>query len=494
MTAVEERRPGTRGAGQLEDCLAACAVHSGKLVGSVDRRRGELAEELRKLLALWSMRPAGQAAPQGASGAAAVLKRVVKGGSAGTRLTNDVLDALIAVADKALRCDYDDERRLAELIADTVLGLRENSRAGWRLRARVTEARGDEPAAVAAYTRFLELTSNDGTGIAAKVTGLRTAADRERDLLDLLGRTRPGAQTLAARRSATELWAEGLELRARGARDEAEDLLVAALLAHASSGAPVPDRQRLLAGYVDLRVEDARTGGDPRGTGALTELAALWSEQHRTRRRGPVADPAMGGVTWLSLGEFRNTIAGRSVCLVANSGRAGSSGLGREIDDYDLVVRFNSYRIDPAHTGSRTDIHATIHKHGFNWDKPVTTRLVFGGLSHEWKYSLRNRLVPGAQEYLGDESLRWPLRNIGKAGPEEWPAIPTTGFNMLWLLDFLDVNPVIDLIGFDFYESGAYRVDAAMKLPITTVHEYTSEKDWVLARARRVTDTRISLR
>jgi tetratricopeptide (TPR) repeat protein len=494
MTAVEERRPGTRGAGQLEDCLAACAVHSGKLVGSVDRRRVELAEELRKLLALWSTRPASGAAPQGASGAAAVLKRVVKGGSGGTRLTNDVLDALLAVAGKALRCDYDDERRLAELIADTVLALRENSRAGWRMRARVMEAKGDETAAVEAYERYLKLTSSDGTGIAAKVAGLRTAAGRERDLLDLLRRERPGADALAARRPVTELWAEGLELRARGARDEAEDLLVAALLAHARAQAPVADRQRLLSEYVDLRVEDARTGGGPEGTGALTELAALWSEQHRTRRRGPVADPAMGGVTWLSLGEFRNMIAGRSVCLVANSGRAGSGGMGREIDDYDLVVRFNSYKLDAEHTGTRTDIHATIHKHGFNWDRPVTTRLVFGGLSHEWKYSLRNRLVPGAQEYLGDESLRWPLRTIGRLGNEEWPAIPTTGFNMLWLLDFLDVNPVIDLIGFDFYESGAYRVDAAMKLPITSVHEYTSEKDWVLARARRVTDMRISLR
>jgi hypothetical protein len=202
----------------------------------------------------------------------------------------------------------------------------------------------------------------------------------------------------------------------------------------------------------------------------------------------------MGGVEWIGLGEFRNMIAGRSVCLVANSGRVGTGSLGREIDDYDLVVRFNSFRLDPAHTGTRTDIHVSIHKHGFNWEKPVTTRLVFGGLSHEWKYSLRNRLVPGAQQYLGDESLRWPLRNIGKVDSEAWPAIPTSGFNMLWLLDFLDVNPVIDLIGFDFYESGAYRVDAAMKLPITTVHEYTSEKDWVLERARRVTDMRISLR
>ncbi|WP_435270579.1 glycosyltransferase family 29 protein [Streptomyces sp. 1222.5] len=210
--------------------------------------------------------------------------------------------------------------------------------------------------------------------------------------------------------------------------------------------------------------------------------------------RGPVADPTVGGVRWIGLGEFRNLVAGKSICLIANSGRVGESGMGAEIDGYDLVVRFNSYKIDPRHTGSRTDIHATIHKHGFNWDKPVTTRLVFGGVTGDWKHSLRNRLVPGAQQYLGDESLRWPVRNIGRLGNDVWSGIPTTGFNMLWLLDFLDVSPKLDLIGFDFYESGAYRVPEAMKLAITSVHEYTSEKAWVMERAQSVTDMRISLR
>lgn len=65
---------------------------------------------------------------------------------------------------------------------------------------------------------------------------------------------------------------------------------------------------------------------------------------------------------------------------------------------------------------------------------------------------------------------------------------------MLWLLDYLDVSSQLDLIGFDFYESGAYRLPAAMKMPITSVHEYTSEKAWVMERAQSVTDMRISLR
>lgn len=265
----------------------------------------------------------------------------------------------------------------------------------------------------------------------------------------------------------------------------------------------MPEIQEALAQYLGLALEvsgAAGSGGSTRGSAGtgdlalLTDLIALYAEQRRSRMRGPIADPTFGGVEWTTLGEFRNRIAGKSICLIANSQRVGTGSMGAEIDAYDLVVRFNSYKIDPSATGKRTDIHATIHKHGFNWDQKVHTRLVFGGTSGDWKYSLRNRLVPGAQQYLGDESLRWPLRDIGKVGVDVWPAIPTSGFNMLWLLDYLDVSTQLDLIGFDFYESGAYRLPAAMKMPITSVHEYTSEKAWVMERAQSVTDMRIRLR
>ncbi|MFJ9813826.1 glycosyltransferase family 29 protein [Streptomyces sp. NPDC101151] len=487
MTRVQNRRTPARG-GELEDCLRACAVHSGKVVGSLDRRRAELAEQLRKLLVVSSTIGTSVPSPAPASGATALLKRAVKGAGAPTgSIPNDLLDALLAVANKALECGYDDELHLALQIGDTVLAQRKNSRAGWRLRARILEALGEEREAVGAYERYLELTSEDGFGVSARIEGLRRAAERERELLALLQRQCPRAADFA-RGPATDVWAEGLALHALGDRDAAEPRLVGALLALAAEEAPVADRQELLSQYLDLRT------GTAADAAALTEAVALYAEQRRIRMRGPVADPTVGGVHWISLGEFRNQIAGKSVCLIANSGRVGESSLGGRIDDYDLVVRFNSYKIDAKHTGSRTDIHATIHKHGFNWDKPVTTRLVFGGVSGDWKHSLRNRLVPGAQQYLGDESLRWPVRIIGQLGNDVWSGIPTTGFNMLWLLDFLDVSPTLDLIGFDFYESGAYRVPEAMKLAITSVHEYTSEKAWVMERAQSVTDMRISLR
>ncbi|GAA1527860.1 hypothetical protein GCM10009730_41170 [Streptomyces albidochromogenes] len=472
----------------LDECLRACAVHSGKLVATLDRRRTELAEKLRQLLATQAMAQATVPAPA-ASGATALIRRATKAPAGpADELSGELLDALLAVGSKALECGYDDELRLALLISDTVLTRRRNSRAGWRLRARTLEAVGDEPATVEAYARYLALTDDDGFGVVPRIAGMREGGRRQDELLRLLERECPEAAAYSAG-PATDVWAEGLALHARGSLEQAEPRLVGALLAMERENSPVQDIQAALSQYLDLRIE--ANGGR---AAELRELVTLYAEQRRNRMRGPVADPTFGGVDWISLGEFRNQIAGRSICLIANSQRVGRSSLGAEIDAYDLVVRFNSYKIDAAATGSRTDIHATIHKHGFNWDQPVMTRLVFGGVSGDWKHSLRNRLVPGAQRYLGDESLRWPLRNIGKVGTDVWSSIPTSGFNMLWLLDFLDVSPTLDLIGFDFYESGAYRLQEAMRMPITSVHEYTSEKAWVMERAQSVSDMRISLR
>ncbi|MEW2546182.1 glycosyltransferase family 29 protein [Streptomyces sp. NPDC047002] len=507
MTMARNPRPRPRGgsgapaapaaAGQvapvsLAECLSACAAHSGKLVASLDRRRGELAERLRAVLALHAQDPVSREAPAAAgSGAVSGLfRRAARPGQAagGRPLTPGLLDALLDAGSKALECGYDDERRLALLMSAAILTERKGSRAGWRLRARALEALGDEGAAIDAYQNYLDRTSEDGYGIASKIAGLRIAGERAAEAVALLERACPAAAPYA-KGPATDAWAEGLALHDAGDWAGAEPRLVGALLALAGDGSPADDFRQGVGDYLDLRA--GRRGGDAAGLG---ELAGLYADMRRNRIRGPVDDPGFGGTEWLSIGEFRGLITGKSICLVANSRSLGRSSLGAEIDSYDLVVRFNSYRIDAPATGARTDIHASIHKHAFNWDQHVTTRLVFGGVPGDWMYSLRNRLVPGAQRYLGDDSLRWPLRNVGRVGADVWPSVPTTGFNTLWLLDFLDVSPRLDLFGFDFYESGAYRVQEAMRQPIASVHEYRDEKAWVMERATRVTETRISLR
>jgi hypothetical protein len=479
----------------LAECLSACAAHSGKLVASLDRRRVELAERLRVALALYAAAPVPAAVPAAPSAAATggLFRRAAKpaaesAADAGPALSDGLLNALLDVGGKALECPYEDERRLARLISAAILTLRPGSRAGWRLRGRVLEAAGEEAASIDAYQNYLDRTSEDGFGIASKVAGLRIAAQSRAEAVEVLERTCPAAEAYAAG-PATDTWAEGLAHSDAGDWTGAEPRLVGALLAVARGGGLAEDFGQSLGAYLELRMrQDASSAADTR------ELIALYADQRRNRMRGPIEDPTFGGTAWLSLGEFRNQIAGKSICLVANSQTVGRSSLGEEIDSYDLVVRFNSYRIDAPATGTRTDIHASIHKHSYNWDRPVPTRLVFGLLAGDWMYSLRNRLVPGAQRHLGDDSLRSPLRNIGRIGEDTWPSIPTTGFNMLYLLDFLDVNPRFDLFGFDFYESGAYRLKEAMRQPITSVHEYRSEKTWVMERATSVTETRISLR
>lgn len=468
----------------LDDCLRACSVHSGKLVGSLDPRRLALAESLRQLLALWATQE--QTAPPVT--ATSILRRTKAAASGGGSIGNGVLDALLAVGNKAVVCAYDDELNLTVLITDTILHQRRNSRAGWRLRGRVLEAMGLPEAAAEAYERYLELTKDDGFGVRARVDGIHAATRARAELLTLLERTAPESARFGAG-PATDAWADGLAAHAAGDHAGARARLVGALRAMDREGSPEQEVQEAFAQYLDLA-----TAQQARPTAELTQALALYADSRRSRMRGPVPDPLFGGVQWIGLGEFRNRIAGRSVCLIANSGKVGESGLGSAVDDYDLVVRFNSYRIDPVHTGRRTDIHVTIHKHAYNWDQPVDTRLVFGGNSPDWKYSVRNKLVPGAQTYVNDESLRWPVRAIGGWTTEQFAAIPTSGFNMLWLLDFLDVSPTLDLIGFDFYESGAYRLPEAMKLAITNVHEYGSEKAWVMERAQSVSGMRISLR
>jgi hypothetical protein len=212
------------------------------------------------------------------------------------------------------------------------------------------------------------------------------------------------------------------------------------------------------------------------------------------RDLGPRAGATGERVRTTNVSGLREYLAGRSVCLVANSADLIGRGLGEAIDSYDVVVRFNSFAIDAPHTGTRTDVHATIHLHDFNWDVPVDVRLVFGGAPDEWAANVARYLRPGAQRFVGDESLRWPRRTLLAGELKERCRVPTTGFNTLLWLDYLDVSTRIDLFGFTFHTTEPFRRADAMHLPVAEAHSYDVEREWV---ARRTTDTapgRISLR
>lgn len=194
----------------------------------------------------------------------------------------------------------------------------------------------------------------------------------------------------------------------------------------------------------------------------------------------------------MSIENFRNFLSGKSICLVANSQLLLGHELGEKIDSYDLVMRFNSFVIDPRHTGQRTNIHAAVHLYHYNLDVPVDVRILVSGKRDLWETSVHEKIRPGMQTYLGDSSLSWPARRLGLIGGKG--SIPTVGFNMLRTIDHLNVSPVIDLIGFDFYASGMYRVEDALKVPHSKAHNSTAEKDWILSHAQKVSEAVISMR
>ncbi|PAK22463.1 hypothetical protein CJD44_35260, partial [Streptomyces sp. alain-838] len=230
-----------------------------------------------------------------------------------------------------------------------------------------------------------------------------------------------------------------------------------------------------------VRARAAEHGpGDP----AVRRLLALHGDYRRLVERAGMPDPLLGGTTPVGVGGLRSLVAGRTVCVVANAGDVAASTLGAEIDAYDLVVRCDAFRVRPEGTGERTGLHAVTLRGDTPWDGPAWTRragirLVFGDPAAAWRRATRQRLVPGAQEHVGDASLRRPLHDPALLGEDAWGTAPTTAFTVLRLLDFLDACPRLDLVGFTL--PGRLR---------------PREAEWVMDRATHVDDRkmRIALR
>lgn len=174
------------------------------------------------------------------------------------------------------------------------------------------------------------------------------------------------------------------------------------------------------------------------------------------------------------------------MALIANAAGLIGSGLGETIDGYDLVVRFNSFALDPEHTGARTDIHVSFHKYDFNNEVHVPVRIVISARRDLWEQSLRTRVRPGAQDLLGDETLRWPAVTTGLIGPDDSFRLPTAGFQLTRVLVDMGVCAAVDLIGFDFYGTGKHRVAGAMGIPHSAGHDSAAERAWVMSRAAQV--------
>ena len=54
---------------------------------------------------------------------------------------------------------------------------------------------------------------------------------------------------------------------------------------------------------------------------------------------------------------LRNIVHNRRIILVGNGPSIKRKHNGRKIDSFDVVIRFNSYKIFPKYTGKKTTIH-----------------------------------------------------------------------------------------------------------------------------------------
>lgn len=351
----------------------------------------------------------------------------------------ELFDTLLRAGERAVEAGGERELLLAVEVADKALALRGKSRAAWRLRAHALDALGRTEAAVAAYERQLAL------GSTHPETPVLLAALRER------------RECLAA---ALALFPEDTAAGDPAAGDPAPGGTGAAgreFAAAVGAEAPRDVVREAFTAYVGEQVN--RYGA---GDARVRELAARYGAYCRILDEGRMADPLLAGARPVGVADFRAHVAGKTACVVVGPGRFEPA------DDYELVVRCDDFR-----GGERADVHAVADPGCESWHRPAGVRLVFADPGETWRAAVR-RAVPGAQDGLGDVSLRRPLQDPALLGDGGWGPETSAAFTVLRLLDHLDVSPRLDVHG-----AGRLRPE---------------ERRWIVARAKDRTKTRTALR
>ncbi|MFH8881654.1 hypothetical protein [Streptomyces californicus] len=352
----------------------------------------------------------------------------------------DAFDALLRTGQHALDSGGDPGARLALALADEATGLRARSKGAWRLRGNALDALGRGEEAVAAYERHLALQRNTvaSRDVERRVVALRAAGDRIDEALALF----PYA--------AEDAGGGGADRSGPGAREGAD-----APTLRLSRRQPAAEARTAFTALVRARMRE-HGAADP----AVRRLAALYAEHRRLTDHGPMADPLLGGAVPIGVPGLRRLVAGRTVCVVADvppgaerERRPGGS-TADPVEGYDLVVRCDAARHTAA--GARTDIHAVTLRgdapwQGEPWARRAGLRLVFGDPLPHWRRALRSRLSPGAQDRVGDATLRRPLTDpalLGGSPDGPGTESASTAYTVVRLLDFLGTPARVDLIGF----------------------------------------------
>jgi hypothetical protein len=184
--------------------------------------------------------------------------------------------------------------------------------------------------------------------------------------------------------------------------------------------------------------------------------------------------------SFIDLLNFKNFIKDKNIILVANSSDLLKNKNGSLIDSYDIVIRFNSFKIDEEYTGKKTTIHASVYLQDINLDQFVPIRFIVSISLKKWINKIQS-LDKFKQSFLLKYNHHNELKDQKTTG-----APPTTGFVMLTLLLKLGGFKKLDLIGFNFYDSGIssiLRTDEGLALDISTVHNYDLEKEIIMKTA-----------
>ncbi len=177
--------------------------------------------------------------------------------------------------------------------------------------------------------------------------------------------------------------------------------------------------------------------------------------------------------SFIDLEKFKSFIFDKRIILVANSSDLLKNKNGSLIDSYDIVIRFNSFKIDKIHTGEKTTIHASVHLQDINLDYFVPVRFIISNNLNKWINKIKN-LNKFNQSLL----LKYNHHNEIIGHPKDKNPT-TTGFVMLSLLLKIGGFKKVDLIGFNFYENGLnsiLRTHEGTLLDISKVHDYGYEK------------------
>jgi len=173
---------------------------------------------------------------------------------------------------------------------------------------------------------------------------------------------------------------------------------------------------------------------------------------------------------------LKEMVSKKSVILIANSGVIKRSNYGNYIDSFDVVVRFNSFIINPEKTGTKTTIHAMVYLQDYNMDVPCETRIICCGKPYPyWRHFIKHKVQKDKQKYIVRRKWFFDKQVFKYEFEHNISIIPTTGFSMIKLFHWMNNYKRLHLLGFDFCQNN----DPYRQTPgICSVHRYDYEAEW----------------